>query len=114
MAQVVAGARLARNSHQYADRCRSGVPDSDFLLLQNAVPAFCIEVAFVDEVGHPMHQRRDDAVGRSGHPTRVRRAPEHIFRMQIESELACHVMHQRRIVNVDRTFRHPGGSAGEV
>ena len=68
------------HSHQAADRRRRGVPDGDLLVLQNAIPALGVEVGFIDDVGHAVQQRRDDAVRRAGYPARIGRAPEDVVR----------------------------------
>ena len=71
------GARL----HQHADGRWRRVPDGDLLVLQDAIPALGIELGLVDDHGHAVGQRRDDAVGGAGHPSRIGGAPEDVIRM---------------------------------
>ena len=59
-----------------------------FLILQDAIPAFGVELGLVDDHCHAVGQRRDDPVRGSGHPARIGGAPEDIVRMEVE-RVAC-------------------------
>ena len=67
---------LGAGLHHHAHRRGRRVPDRHFLLLNDAVPTLGVEVCFVDDAGNAVGQRRDDAVGGAGDPTRIGRAPE--------------------------------------
>ena len=96
---------IGADLHQHADRGRRGVPDGDLLILQDAIPALGIELGLVDDQRHAVGERRDDAVGRAGHPSGIGRAPEDVIRMQIERELAGDVMGDDGLMHVDGALR---------
>ena len=73
--------------------------------LQDAVPALGVEVAFVDDAGDAVGQRRDDAIGRAGYPARIGRAPEDVVGMQVERQLAGDVMGNHGLVDVHGALR---------
>ena len=100
--------------HQHADGGRRGVPNRDFLVLQDAVPPFGVKLGLIDDQRGAVGERRDDAVGHSGHPSRIGRAPEHVIRMQIERELAGDMMSDDGLMHVHGAFRSPGGAACEM
>ena len=61
-----------------------GVPDGDVLVGEDPVPAPGVEFGLVDDHGHAVRQRRDDAVGGAGDPAGVGRAPEDVVGVQVE------------------------------
>ena len=104
----------ASHLHQHADRGGGRVPDRDFLILQDAVPALGIEFGLVHDEGRAVRQRRDDAVRGSGHPSGVGRAPEDIVGLEIKRELAGDVMRHDGFVHVHGALWPSGCAAGEV
>ena len=83
-------------------------------LLQDAVPALGVELGLVDDAGHAVQQRRDDAVGGAGDPARVGGAPEDVVGMQVERVAAGGEVRHHRLVHVHRALGRAGGAAGEV
>ena len=61
-----------------------------------------------------VRERRDDAVGRAGHPAGVGGAPEDVVGVEVERELARDVVRDDRAVHVHRALRLAGGAAREV
>ncbi len=100
--------------HHHAHRRRRGVPDGNFLLLNNAIPALGVEVRFVDDAGDAVRQRRDNPVGSPGDPTRIGGAPENIAGMKIEGVLAGDVMRDHRLVHMHGALRLARRAGGEV
>ena len=82
--------------------------------LQDAVPSLGVELGLVDDAGHPVGQRRDDAVGRAGHPSGIGSAPEHVILMQIEHEATGDVVRDRRLMDMHCAFGPPCCPTGEV
>ena len=68
---------------------------------QDPVPAFGVEVGLVDDAGHAVGERGDDAVGGPGHPAGVGGAPVDVAGMQIEHEAAGRVVGDDGAVDVD-------------
>ena len=80
--------RLRAALHHHAHRGRRVYQTVTLLAGQDAVPALGVELGLVDDERHAERQRRDDAVGRAGHPAGVGRAPEDVVGMQVERERA--------------------------
>ena len=73
--EIVGSGLFGTRAHHHADRRGRGIPDFDLLFPDRVIPAVEIEFGLVNDHGHPVHQRRDDPLGGSGNPSRVRRAP---------------------------------------
>ena len=84
------------------------------LALENAVPAFSIEIRLVHDARDAMQQRRHDAVGGSRYPAGIGRAPIDVVGVEIERHHAGGVVHHRRAVHVHGALGHAGRAAGEV
>ena len=106
---------LGAGLHHHPNGGRRGVPHGDPLVLQDAVPALGIEVRLVDDAGHAVGQRRDDAVGGPGHPAGIGRAPE-TCRLGENPARSLPVMWCATTASMDmnRAFGRAGGAAGEV
>ena len=112
--KVVLPGGVHADFHHHADRRRRRVPDGHALVAQDAVPALGVEVRFVDDARQAVRERRDDAVGRAGHPAGIGRAPEDVVRMKVERETRGRVMRDDGLVHVNGAFRLAGRAAREV
>ena len=90
------------------------VPNGHFLLFQDVVPAFGIELCLIHDACHAVAQRCADPVGGAGHPTRVGRTPVDILRMQIQRIFSGCIVGIYRTVNMDRALWPTGSATGEV
>ena len=79
-----------------------------------SIPAFGVEVGLVDDHGHAVGERRDDAVGGARHPAGIGGAPEDVLGMKIEHVFAGDVMGDDRVVHMDGALGRSGGAAGEM
>ena len=113
-AEVVLPSELGSGLHQHPDGRGGRVPDRHALLFQDVVPARRVELGLVDDAGHAVGQRRHDAVRRSRHPSRIRRAPEDVAGVQIERQPARHMMGHHGLMHVRGALRLARGAAGEV
>ena len=84
------------------------------LLGEDRVPAVGVELLLVDDRGHAVHERRDDAVGRAGDPAGVGGAPEDVVGVQVEGVAAGRVVGDDRLVHVHGALGRAGRAAGEV
>ena len=84
------------------------------MFLQDAVPAFRIELLAIDDRSDTMHQRGDDAVGRAGHPAGVGGAPVDVVGVQIERVAAGGPVRDDRTVYVHGALRRPRRATGEM
>ena len=69
--------------------------------LEDPVPALGVELGLVDDAGHAVRERGDDAVGRAGDPAGVGGAPEDVVGVQVERDAAGGVVGDDRLVDVD-------------
>ena len=99
---------------QHADRRRRGVEHVDGVAFEDLIPALGVELGFVDDRGHAVGERGDDAVRRTGHPARVGGAPERVALVQVEHEAAGGVVGHHRRVDVDGSLRLARRPAREV
>ena len=74
-------------------------------VLQDAVPGLGVELRLVDDAGHAVGQRRDDAVARAGDPAGIGGAPEDVVIVQVERVAAGDVVGDHRLVHVDGALR---------
>ena len=112
--KLILARNLGAGLHQHADRRRRRVPDRDARVLQDAIPALGVEFLAVDDRGHAVQQRRDDAVGGACHPARVGGAPEDVVGMQVERIAGGGVMGDGRAMHMHGALGGAGGAAGEV
>ena len=105
---------LGADPHHHPDRGRRGVPDSGFLHVEDAKPAFGTEFRRVDDQGCAVGKRRDDAVGGAGNPTGIGSAPEHVVRAEIAGEPTGDMMRDHGRVDAHRPLGTPGRAGGEV
>ena len=111
---VVSSHGVLADPHHHANGGGSGVPHGHSLFVENRVPAFGVEVGFVDDAGEPVGQGRDDPVGGAGHPPGIGRAPEHVVGVEVEDDRAGVVVGDHGAVYVNRPLGPPGRTAGEV
>ena len=110
----MAACRCQAGLHQHADRGRRRVPDADAFLLEQGVPALGVEFLAIDQRGHAVQQRRDDAIGHAGHPARIGGAPVAVLGVQVERVAPGRVVGDHGTVHVQGALGRAGGAAGEV
>ena len=112
--QIIFPQRFDADFHHHSDRGRCRIPDRHVLILQDAIPTLVIKIRFIDDAGEAVGEGGDDPVGCAGHPSGIGSAPKNIAGMEIEGQLARHVMGHHGIVHVNGALRCPGRAAGEM
>ena len=84
------------------------------LVLQDAIPAFSIEVRLIHDAGYAVGERGDDPIGGSRDPAGICRTPKHVILVKIQRVLACHVVSNDGLMNMDGTFGCAGRAARKV